>query len=84
MHVVMIMLSMQGASLSMMQDAVVMLLGTIMLAVANGTTTNGWVVMYAIAQLVFGSGVGGEPVSSWVRYACAKHSACKHAQNQNQ
>jgi len=45
------------------QDALVMLLGTIMLAVANGTTTNGWVVMYAIAQLVFGFGVGGEPIS---------------------
>ena len=43
-----------------MQDAVIMLIGTIMLAVATGTTANGWVIMYAIAQLVFGFGVGGD------------------------
>ena len=42
-----------------MQDAVVMFIGCVMLAVATGTTTNGWVIMYAIAQLVFGFGVGG-------------------------
>ena len=45
----------------LLQDAVVMLLGTIMLAVATGSTTNGWVIMYAISQLVFGFGVGGKP-----------------------
>lgn len=49
-----------GRRWGMIQDAVVMLLGTIMLAVATGTTTNGWVIMYAISQLVFGFGVGGE------------------------
>ena len=45
-----------------------MLLGTIMLAVATGTTTNGWVIMYAISQLVFGFGVGGQPfrLSAWL------------------
>ena len=42
-----------------MQDAVIMLLGAIMLSVANGTTINGWVIMYAISQLVYGVGVGG-------------------------
>ena len=42
-----------------MQDAVVMFIGCVMLAVATGTTANGWVIMYAIAQLVFGFGVGG-------------------------
>ncbi len=41
------------------QDAVVMLLGAIMLSVATGTTINGWVIMYAISQLVYGVGVGG-------------------------
>ncbi len=42
-----------------MQDAVIMLLGAIMLACANGTTINGWVIMYAVSQLVYGVGVGG-------------------------
>lgn len=42
-----------------MQDAVVMFIGCVMLAVATGTTSNGWVIMYAVAQLVFGFGVGG-------------------------
>ena len=42
------------------QDAVIMLLGAIMLSVATGTTINGWVIMYAISQLVYGVGVGGE------------------------
>lgn len=41
------------------QDAVIMFIGCLMLAVANGTTANGWVIMYAISQLVFGFGVGG-------------------------
>ena len=52
-----------------LQDDVVMLLGTIMLAVATGTTTNGWVIMYAISQLVFGFGVGGQPfrLSPWLQ-----------------
>ena len=45
---------------SLLQDAVVMLVGTIMLAVATGTTSNGWVIMYATSQLVFGFGVGGK------------------------
>ena len=55
-----------------MQDAVVMLLGTIMLAVATGTTTKGWVIMYAISQLVFGFGVGGQPfrLSAWLQQLC--------------
>ena len=46
------------------QDAVIMLLGAIMLAVANGTTINGWVIMYAISQLVYGVGVGGQALLS--------------------
>lgn len=52
-----------------LQDAVVMLMGTIMLAAATGTTTNGWVIMYAVSQLVFGFGVGGQPcrLSAWLQ-----------------
>ena len=37
-----------------------MLLGAIMLACSTGTTVNGWVIMYAVSQLVYGVGVGGE------------------------
>ncbi|DBA70932.1 TPA: hypothetical protein ACH3X2_011377 [Trebouxia sp. C0005] len=49
-----------GRRWGMIQDAVIMLLGAIMLSVATGTTINGWVIMYAISQLVYGVGVGGE------------------------
>ena len=43
-----------------------MLIGTIMLAVATGTSAYGWVIMFAISQLVFGFGVGGAlPSPSW-------------------
>ena len=47
-----------------MQDAVIMLIGAIMLACATGTTVNGWVIMYAVSQLVYGVGVGGETALS--------------------
>lgn len=49
-----------GRRWGMIQDAVIMLLGAIMLSVATGTTINGWVIMYAVSQLVYGVGVGGE------------------------
>lgn len=45
------------------QDALIMLVGAIMLACATGTTVNGWVIMYAIAQLVYGVGVGGRQLA---------------------
>ena len=56
---------------SAMQDAVVMFIGCVMLAVATGTTANGWVIMYAIAQLVFGFGVGG-------KHPCPVRMSCMH------
>ena len=43
-----------------LQDAVVMFLGAVMLACSTGATANGWVIMYAMSQLVFGVGVGGK------------------------
>ena len=52
-------LCLQHSVADVMQDAVVMFIGCVMLAVATGTTANGWVIMYAVAQLVFGFGVGG-------------------------
>ena len=44
----------------MLIDMTVVLLGVIMLTVSNGSTEQGWVVMYGISQLVFGIGIGGE------------------------
>ena len=43
---------------SMLADMTVVLLGVIMLTVSNGTSEQGWVVMYGISQLVFGFGIG--------------------------
>jgi hypothetical protein len=42
----------------MLADMMVVLLGVIMLTVSNGTTEEGWVVMYGISQFVFGFGIG--------------------------
>lgn len=42
-----------------------MFIGCVLLAVATGSTANGWVIMYAIAQLVFGFGVGGMNTLAW-------------------
>eukprot|EP01117_Protostelium_nocturnum_P013604 TRINITY_DN5094_c0_g1_i1.p1 TRINITY_DN5094_c0_g1~~TRINITY_DN5094_c0_g1_i1.p1 ORF type:complete len:601 (+),score=138.66 TRINITY_DN5094_c0_g1_i1:211-1803(+) len=47
------------------QNALVMLLGVLMLTASWGTSLQGWVIMYTIAQLIFGFGVGGEyPLTS--------------------
>ncbi|KAK9843894.1 hypothetical protein WJX84_006388, partial [Apatococcus fuscideae] len=54
-----------GRRPTMLIDMSVILLGVVMLVVSNGTTEQGWVVMYAIAQWVFGLGIGGEyPMTS--------------------
>lgn len=50
-----------------------MLLGAIMLACATGTTINGWVIMYAVSQLVYGVGVGGELFISGLPEALPDH-----------
>ena len=39
---------------------VLILVGLILLTAANGATQNGWVICYAIAQFIFGFGIGGE------------------------
>jgi len=49
-----------GRRYGMIQDAAIMTLGALMLTVSNGTDARGWVIMYAISQLVYGIGVGGE------------------------
>jgi MFS family permease len=49
----------------MVQDAVVMTIGTLMLMAAWGTSLNGWVICYAWSLWVYGVGVGGEyPMTS--------------------
>lgn len=49
-----------GRRFGLIQDAVVMTLGLVMLTAAWGLTLNGWVICYAISLLVYSFGVGGE------------------------
>ena len=54
-----------GRRWGMIQDAVVMLIGTILLTAMWGKTLNGWVIMYGFSLLVYSFGVGGEyPMTS--------------------
>lgn len=54
-----------GRRATMLIDMSTILIGVIMLTVSNGATINGWVIMYAVAQFVFGFGIGGEyPMTS--------------------
>jgi hypothetical protein len=48
-----------GRKFGMVQDAVVMSLGTVMLIAAWGTSLNGWVICYAWSLWIYGIGVGG-------------------------
>ncbi|CAJ2501992.1 Uu.00g048450.m01.CDS01 [Anthostomella pinea] len=49
-----------GRRWGLIQDAVVMLIGLIMLTGSWGLTLQGWVIMYAWSLFVYGMGVGGE------------------------
>ncbi|PWN50905.1 MFS general substrate transporter [Violaceomyces palustris] len=54
-----------GRRFGMVQDALIMTLGSIMLTAMWGTTLNGWVICYAWSLFVYGVGVGGEyPMTS--------------------
>lgn len=54
-----------GRRFGMVQDALVMTLGSIMLTAMWGTTLNGWVICYAWSLFIYGFGVGGEyPMTS--------------------
>ncbi|DBA76897.1 TPA: hypothetical protein ACH3X1_009498 [Trebouxia sp. C0004] len=54
-----------GRKATMLIDMSVIIVGLIMLTVSNGPSINGWVIMYAFAQLIFGFGIGGEyPMTS--------------------
>ncbi|KXG54118.1 Major facilitator superfamily domain, general substrate transporter [Penicillium griseofulvum] len=49
-----------GRRWGLIQDAVIMLLGLVMLTAAWGVTMNGWVICYAWCLFIYGIGVGGE------------------------
>lgn len=54
-----------GRRWGIIQDAVIMFLGTIMLTAMWGNSLNGWVICYAFSLWFFGVGVGGEyPMTS--------------------
>ncbi|SPO29969.1 related to inorganic phosphate transporter [Ustilago trichophora] len=54
-----------GRRFGMVQDALIMTLGSIMLTAMWGTSLNGWVICYAWSVFVYGIGVGGEyPMTS--------------------
>lgn len=54
-----------GRRVGLVQDALVMALGLVMLTASWGTTLNGWVICYAWSQFVYTLGVGGEyPMTS--------------------
>ena len=49
-----------GRRWGLIQDAVIMFLGLIMLTASWGVTLNGWVICYAWSLFFYGIGVGGE------------------------
>ncbi|KAK5947812.1 hypothetical protein OHC33_011153 [Knufia fluminis] len=54
-----------GRRWGLIQDAIIMLLGTIMLTSMWGQTLNGWTVIYGVSIFIFSLGVGGEfPMTS--------------------
>lgn len=54
-----------GRRFGMVQDALVMTLGSVMLTAMWGTSQQGWVALYAISLFIYGIGVGGEyPMTS--------------------
>ena len=54
-----------GRRWGLVQDAIVMTVGSILLTGSWGVTLQGWVIMYAWSQFIYGLGVGGEyPMTS--------------------
>ncbi|BGP02553.1 hypothetical protein NBRC10513v2_006203 [Rhodotorula toruloides] len=49
-----------GRKFGLCQDALVMLIGAILLTSVWGVTLNGWVIAYAWSLFIYGFGVGGE------------------------
>lgn len=54
-----------GRRFGLVQDAMIMFTGTLLLCASWGASLQGWVIMYAISLLWYGIGVGGEyPMTS--------------------
>ncbi|WWC87470.1 uncharacterized protein L201_002359 [Kwoniella dendrophila CBS 6074] len=54
-----------GRKTGLVQDALVMTLGLVMLTASWGTSLQGWVICYGFSQFFYGIGVGGEyPMTS--------------------
>ncbi|WVQ94676.1 hypothetical protein IAU59_001756 [Kwoniella sp. CBS 9459] len=54
-----------GRRFGLVQDALVMTIGLVMLTASWGTSLEGWVICYAFSQFFYGIGVGGEyPMTS--------------------
>jgi len=54
-----------GRRWGLIQDALIMFVGTLLLTAMWGTTLSGWTIMYGISLLFFSIGVGGEyPMTS--------------------
>ncbi|WVQ83439.1 hypothetical protein IAT38_005580 [Cryptococcus sp. DSM 104549] len=54
-----------GRKFGLVQDALVMTLGLVMLTASWGNTLEGWVICYGFSQFFYGIGVGGEyPMTS--------------------
>ena len=54
-----------GRRWGMIQDSVIMLIGTVLLTAMWGTSLNGWVIMYSFSLMIYSIGVGGEyPMTS--------------------
>ncbi|KAK3709682.1 hypothetical protein LTR37_010709 [Vermiconidia calcicola] len=49
-----------GRRWGLIQDALIMFIGLVMLTACWGITLNGWVICYALSLLFYGIGVGGE------------------------
>ena len=49
-----------GRKFGLVQDALIMFLGLVMLTAMWGTSLSGWTIMYAWSLLIYGVGVGGE------------------------
>lgn len=47
-----------GRRWGLIQDAVIMVLGLVMITAAWGLTLNGWVICYAWSLFIYGIGVG--------------------------
>ena len=59
--------------------ATFMFIGGILLTCSTGPTIQGWAIMFAVAQFIFGYGVGGElpvPEGSWSQLLQATKLPC--------